>query len=114
MTTRQNGPTAVVGATTWGTTLALLLARRGVGVRLVARTDEEAALFASKGEHPRLPGQAFPDALSVTADWQTALGDAACVLFVVPSATMRENARRAAPHIGAGTVVVSAAKGLEQ
>ncbi len=35
------GPAAIVGTTTWGTTLALILARRGIDVRLLARMQGE-------------------------------------------------------------------------
>ena len=107
------GPAAVVGTTTWGTTLAIILARRGIEVRLLARTDAEAARLSEAREHPHLAGHAFPEALHVTADWAAGLDGASVVLFAVPSQTMRENAKRAAPHIGGSPVVVSAAKGLE-
>ena len=107
------GPAAVVGTTTWGTTLAVILARRGIDVRLLARTGEEAARLSEAREHPHLAGHAFPASLEVTADWAAGLDGASVVLFAVPAQTMRENAKRAAPHIGGSPVVVSAAKGLE-
>ena len=106
---------AVVGTTTWGTTLALLLARRGLDVRLLARTEDEAGALDAAREHSRrLPGQPFPPSLGVTADWEAGLAGAAAALFVTPSHTLRANAGRAAPHVGRGTVVVSATKGLER
>ena len=109
----QRGSVAVVGTTSWGTTLALLLARRGMNVLMLARTPEEADRFESEREHPSLPGQRFPETLHVTDDWHGALADPAAVLFVVPSRTLRQNALRAAPHIGGNPVVISACKGLE-
>ena len=111
--TQTLGPAAVVGTTTWGTTLAIILARRGIDVRLLARTGEEAARLSEAREHPHLAGHAFPASLEVTADWAAGLDGASVVLFAVPAQTMRENAKRAAPHIGGSPVVVSAAKGLE-
>ena len=114
------GPAAVVGTTTWGATLAIILARRGIEVRLLARSSEEAARLSAAGEHPRLAGHAFPEGLSVTGDWAAGLDGASVVIFAVPAQTMRENAKRAAPDIArspvvvsAAPVVVSAAKGLE-
>lgn len=111
----QHGPVAVVGATSWGGTLALILARRGVDVRLLARTESEAQRLASDGElAARLPGHPFPSSLRVTADWEGGMDGAPFVLFAVPSHTLRDNARRAAPHVPPDAVVVSACKGLEQ
>ena len=56
----QGLPVTVVGTTTWGTTLALILARRGVQVRLWARDAEEARLLQEAREHTRrLPGHPF-------------------------------------------------------
>ena len=107
------GPAAVVGTTTWGATLAIILARRGIEVRLLARSSEEAARLSAAGEHPRLAGHAFPEGLSVTGDWAAGLNGASVVIFAVPAQTMRENAKRAAPDIARSPVVVSAAKGLE-
>ncbi|MCH8973967.1 MAG: NAD(P)-dependent glycerol-3-phosphate dehydrogenase [Chloroflexi bacterium] len=107
------GPAAIVGTTTWGTTLAVILARRGIDVRLLARTGEEAARLSEAREHPHLAGHMFPESLRVTGDWAAGLDGASVVLFAVPAQTMRENAKRAAPHIGGSPVVVSAAKGLE-
>ena len=110
----QPGPVAVVGTTSWGVTLGLIMARRGIDVRLLARTAAEAAGLESARElGDRLPGHRFPDTLRVTADWATALSGAPVVLFAVPSNTLRENARRASPDITGDAVVVSACKGLE-
>ncbi len=111
----QQGPVAVVGTTSWGTTLALILARRGVDVRLLARNDAEAQRLTSDGElASRLPGNRFPSSLRVTADWAAGMDGVPFVLFAVPSHTLRDNARRAAPHVPADTIVISACKGLEQ
>jgi glycerol-3-phosphate dehydrogenase (NAD(P)+) len=115
MTTEAHGPgpVAVIGTTTWGTTLAVIMARRGIEVRLLARTPGEAIALTSAGENPRLPNVAFPRSLSVTDDWANSLDDVAAVLFVVPSRTLRENARRARPSLGQTPLVICATKGLE-
>lgn len=104
----------VVGATSWGTTLAVMLARRGADVRLWARSDAEAADLAASRQNRRfLPGVPFPAAMSVTASAQQALADARLVIFAVPSQSLRANARRAAAAVPPDAIVVSAAKGLE-
>jgi len=56
----------------------------------------------------------FPPALQVTADLEEALLSAEVVVAAVPTHGTRSILKRAAPHIGSGVVVVSAAKGLEQ
>lgn len=111
----QPGPAAVVGATSWGTTLALTLARQGADVRLLTRTAAEAERLAADGEHAeRLPGHRFPPSLRVTADWGAGMRGAEFALFAVPSQSLRENARRAAPVLPRGIAVISACKGLER
>ena len=99
-TTQPAGHVAVIGATSWGTTLALLMARRGVEVRLLARTGEEARAIDDAREHSQAAAR-IP--LPRRAPRNRRLGRrpeaAAAALFVVPSHTMRENARRAAPSI---------------
>ena len=112
---KQHGPVAVVGTTSWGGTLALILARRGIDVRLLARSESEARRLAADGElAARMPGHPFPASLWVTADWAEGTDGAPFVLFAVPSHTLRDNARRAASHVPPDAVVLSACKGLEQ
>ena len=108
-------PVAVVGTTTWGTTLALLLSRRDIAVRLWARSADEAARLRKDGEHrQRLPGQRFPECLRVTDALSDALDGVGTVVFAVPSNSLRENARRAAGYLEGNPVIISACKGLER
>ena len=87
----------VVGTTSWGTTLAILLANNGSDVSLWARTEEEAVGVTSRPrENPRLPpGSTFPPGLSVTviAGGRRST-DADMVVVSVPSRSLRENMRR--------------------
>ena len=107
-------PTAIVGATTWGTTLAILTARAGVPVTLLCRTPEEADALRRAGEHTRrLPGVPFPSDMSVQDDPETALGDARLVIVAVPSDRFRDNLRRIARHVSRDAVILSVTKGLE-
>ena len=106
--------TAVIGATTWGTTLALVLAGEGRRVALLAQTPDESARLESARENARfLPGATFPPSLRVTSDAADALTGVGLAVIAVPSHRMRENARRIRGHLDAGAVVVSASKGLE-
>ena len=104
----------VVGATTWGTALALVLASEGRPVTLLARNPAECGRLESARENSRfLPGVKFPSLLRVSADAEEALDGATLAVIAVPSDRMRENARRVSGHLGSDTVVVSASKGLE-
>jgi glycerol-3-phosphate dehydrogenase (NAD(P)+) len=106
--------TAIVGTTSWGTTLGIVLARAGVDVQLLARTDEEAKSLESARVNRRfVPGASFPDRLHVVADPKSAFEDADVVMLVVPSRSLRDNARRFGSSIDPASTVVSATKGLE-
>ena len=109
----QPAPVAVVGATTWGTTLAIILARRGVPVRLLTRTPEEAMELRQAGENTRrLPGHPFPASMSVTSEPSEAIGGAGAAVYAVPSNTLRQNLAATAPNLDGAPLVVIAAKGL--
>lgn len=106
--------TVVVGATTWGTTLALVMAGEGRPVTLLTRNEAERDALTSAGENSRfLPGVAFPPLLAISANEAEALPGAELVVIAVPSDRLRENARRLTSHLGPEAVVVSATKGLE-
>ncbi len=104
---------AVVGAGSWGTGLAAHLARSTHGVRLWARDAALARDIVDRRENPRyLPGIILPD-LRATSDLAEALQDAEIAVVAVPSQFCREAFRGLRPHLGAGTTLVSATKGLE-
>lgn len=106
---------AVIGTTTWGTTLGIVLARRGISVSQLARTEDEARrLERDRQNVARLPDHAFPESMHVTTDVDEALGGADMALFAVPSSSMRQNARLVALHLEESTLVMSASKGLER
>lgn len=103
---------AVVGATTWGLTLALLLARKQFEVRLLVRTAEEAAKLRKSGLS-RLRGITLPPDVAITDSASEALADADAVILAVPAQTLRQNVRVVAPYLTKSMLVVNAAKGLE-
>ena len=104
----------VVGTTSWGTTLGIILAREGHVVRLMARTDDEACLLNSERENSRfVPGFPFPESMHSTADPDAAFDSTDLTIFAVPSQTMRANVRGLVEHIPPDSILLSAAKGLE-
>jgi glycerol-3-phosphate dehydrogenase (NAD(P)+) len=110
MTTRV----AVIGAGSWGTALASLLAGKGHDVVLWSRGAEMAAAINDHHENRAyLPGIALPPSLRASTDLQAALDGAELVVAVVPSHAMRETMERAARVMRADALVVSASKGIE-
>lgn len=104
----------IVGTTSWGTTLAILLARSGHDVAMWARTEADAELLQMARRNVRfLPGMDFPDSLSVTADPTKAFGNADLVLMAVPSASVTQNARAISTAVPSSTIVISATKGID-
>lgn len=105
---------AIIGTTSWGLTLAILLANKGTEVRLWARTQREANKLRKEGPDPtRFHGVTLPEKVTITSQMGEALDDANAVILPVPSATMRQNISKAASHLTKSTIVISAAKGLE-
>jgi glycerol-3-phosphate dehydrogenase (NAD(P)+) len=105
---------AVIGAGSWGTALAVHLARAGRPVSLWARDEPLTAEMIARAVNPRyLPDVPLPPEVVPTASLGAALARAQFVVFAVPSHGLRAVVRAAAPHVPADTVVVSAAKGLE-
>lgn len=105
----------VVGAGSWGTALAVHLARTGHVVRLWARDARLAAAMEEARENRTyLDGVVFPPALQPTASMAEAIGGATIVVMAVPSHGMRAVAHVARPFVEKGATFVSATKGLEE
>ncbi|MAS11461.1 NAD(P)H-dependent glycerol-3-phosphate dehydrogenase [Salinisphaera sp.] len=105
---------AVLGAGSWGTALAIQLARNGNDVRLWAREAAAVSAMAAAGENERyLPGCAFPASLVPEADMAAAVAAADDVLVVVPSHALRETLERLAPLLADAQRLIWATKGLE-
>jgi glycerol-3-phosphate dehydrogenase (NAD(P)+) len=105
----------ILGAGSWGTALAVHLARLGREVRLWARNGEfAAALDGGRENAVYLPGVRFPSTLRVTGDLGEAVAGAGMVVFVSPSSTVRGLAEAVRPHLQGEPVLVTASKGVEQ
>src|SRR5262245_2112689 len=105
----------ILGAGSWGTALAVHLARLGRDVRLWARNGGLGRVREAKRENAvSLPGVPLPPALHATSDLREAVADSAMVVFVSPSSTVRGLAEAVRPHLDANAVLVTAAKGVEQ
>lgn len=105
---------AVIGTTTWGVTLSLVLARKDIPVRLWARSEDEVSKLVKDGTRPdKLTGVTFPKQVAITSSIDEAMDDVSAVILVVPSQTMRQNIQLVRAYLRESVLVVSASKGLE-
>lgn len=104
---------AVIGAGSWGTAVAVLLARGGLEVQLGTRTVEQAEEMALARENGRyLPGVRLPDAIEVRASSQIELGGVDLLCIAVPSASYPQAVGAVADRVGHRAGVLLLAKGL--
>ena len=105
---------AIIGSASWGTALGVILARRGIWVKLWARDKETAdKLNLARENVTYLPGPKFPSRLSATSSLEEAMEGADGVILAVPSGTMRSNIKQVRDYLNDSSLIVSAAKGLE-
>ncbi|MBC7097849.1 NAD(P)-dependent glycerol-3-phosphate dehydrogenase [Candidatus Bipolaricaulota bacterium] len=105
---------AVIGAGSWGTAFARLLALAGHRVALWARRASLVEVIRKTGENPEyLPGVAVPPGVRVTSDPEEAAGGAEVIFFAVPSLALRQVAEKFTPFVPPGIGLVHLAKGLE-
>ncbi len=105
---------AVLGAGSWGTALAILLARNGAKVRLWGLESEIEALLRDGENRQFLPGFPFPEGLQPIADLSQALDAVEEVLVVVPSHAFPSLLQTIEPMLDSGTTLSWATKGLEK
>ena len=105
---------AVLGAGSWGTTFAKVLADAGCEVALHARRPELAKAITEDGENrDYLPGVRLPGAVRATADPAEALLGADLVVLAVPSQSLRDNLTHWTPLLPPDSTLVSLMKGIE-
>lgn len=105
---------AVIGAGSWGTTVASLAAR-SVSTTLWARRSELAsAINETRENRDYLPGHRLPRLLEATSGMERAVGNADAVVFAIPSHGFRAVFKEAATAIRTDTPIVSLTKGIEQ
>lgn len=104
----------VIGAGSWGTTLADLLARKGHEVCLWGfETDLVERMQATRVNDLYLPQIELAKKLQFTAEMAEAVAGRQLLLLVPPSQVMRPVVTQALPYIAPGTLMVSASKGIE-
>lgn len=105
---------AVLGAGSWGTALAALLARHGHPTVLWGRNEAQVRSIDLEHENRRyLPGVALPASLRASTSLASSVASADLVLVVTPSHAFNETLRALAPHRRARAGVAWATKGFE-
>ncbi len=106
---------AVLGAGSWGTAFAGILADAGTETTLWARRPELALALTATSENPDyLPGFRLPPLVRATADPADALTGADLVVIAIPSHTLRDNLAGWVPLLPTGALLVSLMKGVER
>ncbi|UCG52985.1 MAG: NAD(P)H-dependent glycerol-3-phosphate dehydrogenase [Candidatus Latescibacterota bacterium] len=108
---------AVLGAGSWGITLAVLLAENGHSIFMWEKFAENVDEIRKRRESRRyLPDVRIPESIGIDSEMSVSLSNADVVLFVVPSHVVRETARKVSEtfEFSRDTLVVNAAKGLEE
>ena len=104
----------VLGAGSWGTSLALILHENGHQVTCWSNDRSDIETIKSSGENKRfLPGIPIPDKLEYTDQLQNALRNADAVVVAVPSHAVRSVIEKAGPDIKRDAIWISVAKGIE-
>ena len=106
---------AVIGAGSWGTAVAVLLARGGLEVELGTRTEEKAQEIVRKGENERyLPGVKLPEGVTVKRASEIEIAGCDLVCLAVPSKALPNVVGGFGDRIGSRASVLLLSKGLVQ
>ena len=103
----------VLGAGTWGTALARMLAVNGHNVTMWSALPQELIELKNTRKHKNLPGCTLPESISYTPDIREICQGRDILLFAVPSPYVRTTARACLPHLAPFQVIVDVAKGIE-
>jgi glycerol-3-phosphate dehydrogenase (NAD(P)+) len=114
MDSHHQSPITILGAGSWGTALALHLAKQGQAVQLWTPDVAKAAEMSAARANPSyLPDYPFPDTLQVTSNLAEAVSSKNEILIATPSAAFREVLLAIKPFISATTRIAWATKGLD-
>ncbi len=104
---------AVIGAGSWGTAVAVLLARGGLDVQLGTRTGKQAAELDAARENPEyLPGVTLPGSLRVRQAGKIELAGLDLVCLAIPSSSLPQAVGSISDRVGDRTAVLLLTKGL--
>ena len=104
----------IIGAGSWGTALAVNLARNNHEVTIWSIMEDEIKMLTEHREHlDKLPGVKLADSMQFTTDLETAIKGMDMLVLAVPSIFTRSTSKAMAPFVEDGQIVVCVAKGIE-
>ena len=105
---------SVIGAGSWGTALAIVLANNGHQVTVWSILEDEVAMLQKEREHKdKLPGVKIPENVAFTTDLKTSAEGSEMIVLAVPSPFIRSTAHSMAPYVADGQLIVIVSKGIE-
>jgi glycerol-3-phosphate dehydrogenase (NAD(P)+) len=104
----------VLGGGTWGIALTILLSNAGHEVCVWSALESELESLRTEHAHKGLPGAVIPDSVTYTLDDKEAVTDRDVLVMAVASSFTRKTAKRLAPLIKKGQIIVDVAKGIEE
>ena len=104
----------VLGAGTWGVALARMLCNAGNSVTVWSAIEKEIDNLSMTGNHPNFLDVELPKQIAYTKDIREVCVGMDILVFAVPSPFVRATARKAAPYIEDGQIIVDVAKGMEE
>ena len=106
---------SVIGAGSWGTALATVLASKKTDVSIWARNSQQLEDMRIHRENRKyLPGVKLEDSITMNDSMEEAIKGSDAVLFSVPTQAFRETFKKALPFITDEMIVINVAKGIEQ
>ena len=105
----------VIGSGSWGTALARVLSKNGHEVTLWSRREEESRMLREERENKsKLPGVILPDDILCTTDLEQTVEGKDILVLATASPSIRSMAKKMAPYVAAGQLIVDVSKGIEE
>lgn len=105
----------IIGAGSWATAIATLLAKKYYMVKIWARRPGQVEEINKTRENSHyLPGVRIPSNIEATVDLEQALWKAEVVVYGVPSHAFRETVRLSLPFLKRSSLYINIAKGIEE
>ena len=105
----------VLGAGSWGSALALVLAKNGYDVHMWTLNEEQAKnINKTKENIDYLPGVVFPSNITVTTNLEETIKDSIIIVLAVPSQAIRSICKQIKSFVNSNQILVDVAKGLEK
>lgn len=106
---------SIIGAGSWGTALAALLAKNGHQVTLWSILQEEIDMLKETHEQTqKLPGVILPEDMEFTTDLKAAIEGKEVIVLAVPSSFTRSTAGKMKEFVADGQIIVNVSKGIEE